>query len=341
METWHGNRAPPIPDGYKGKYNDVKAPRRGNWNPDVPSGASWVYNQSQLTDKNIEFCDNWHYHRIANVAAIDDMVSQLINKLDEHGILDNTYVIYTSDNGFHIGSHRLMPGKRCPYEEDINIPLFIRGPDVAKGVNSTITNSHTDMAPTILQMLGVPTRDDFDGAAIAYTEDSLSSSTKHEMVNVEFWNANGASSVGTTHASYYNNTYKALRFTNGNDSFYYSKWCDGETEFYDMNADYVQMNNRLGPSPKAGVDEYYGRPWKELIARLDAILMVTKSCKQDSCRDPWGVLFPAGQVSDLVVAMRPEYDSFFQNQPKVTFSGCAGGYFPALEGAQEVIAFKS
>ncbi len=48
--------------------------------------------------------------------------------------------------GFHIGQHRLTAGKLCPYEEDINIPLLIRGPDVAKGVTSEIINSHTDMA---------------------------------------------------------------------------------------------------------------------------------------------------------------------------------------------------
>jgi N-acetylglucosamine-6-sulfatase len=101
--------------------------------------------------------------RLGNIAAIDDMVAELIQKLDDHNILDNTYVVYTSDNGtfspikgprskskltphagFHIGNHRLSPGKRCPYEEDINIPLLIRGPNVPKGINSTITNSHTD-----------------------------------------------------------------------------------------------------------------------------------------------------------------------------------------------------
>lgn len=57
----------------------------------------------------------------------------MISKLDGYGLLDNTYIIYTTDNGFHIGNHRLGAGKRCPYEEDINIPLLVRGPDVARG----------------------------------------------------------------------------------------------------------------------------------------------------------------------------------------------------------------
>jgi arylsulfatase len=126
----------------------------------------------------------------------------------------------------------------------------------------------------------------------------------------------------------------------GNESFYYSTWCTGEREFYDMNTDIVQMNNRLGSNSKGGLTEYYGRPWKEVIARLDSLLMVTKSCKQDSCRDPWGVLFPKGQVTDLETAMRPEYDTFFSNQPKVEFTACQNGYIVADEGPQNVLAFR-
>jgi len=47
--------------------------------------------------------------------------------------LDNTYIIYSSDNGYHIGQHRMAPGKKCVFEENINVPLIIRGPKVAKG----------------------------------------------------------------------------------------------------------------------------------------------------------------------------------------------------------------
>lgn len=134
--------------------------------------------------------------------------------------------------GFHIGNHRLLPGKRCPYEEDVSVPLLIRGPDVPQGVNTTITNSHTDMAPTILQMLGVPLRDDFDGAPMAYTQDALSNSIKNEIVQVEFWGG-GIGPLGLNAKTYYNNTYKALRMLSDDYNLYYSTWCTGEHEFYD------------------------------------------------------------------------------------------------------------
>ena len=220
-----------------------------------------------------------------------------------------------------MGNHRLGAGKRCPYEEDINIPLLIRGPDVAQGVTSSIVNSHTDMAPTILKMLGVPLRPEFDGAPIAYTNEELGTVDKHELVNVEFWNS-GSHPVGVVNQKYYNNTYKALRLISDDYSFLYTTWCTGEKEFYDMTTDSGQMYNRLATPPRGTASKYYSRAEDDLFHRLDALLMVTKSCAQDSCRDPWSVLFPDGSVNSLTDAMKPEYDTFFANQPKVSYSAC-------------------
>ena len=144
--------------------------------------------------------------------------------------------------GFHLGNHRLGCGKKSPYEEDINIPMLMRGPDVAQAVTSNIVNSHQDMAPTVLKMLGVPIQDkhQFDGAAIAYTADELGTNDKHELVNVEFWN-----SGKRTWGSDSTNTYKALRLLSDEYSFMYSTWCNGDHEFYDMIKDSQQMSNRL------------------------------------------------------------------------------------------------
>ncbi len=332
QELAHGSKAPPIPDQWKGVFNNRTAPRTENFNPAERSGSSWVYNSPRLDDGQVQLCDTTYYHRLANIAAIDQMVANLVDRLDYHGIKDNTYVIYTSDNGFHIGNHRLLPGKRCPYEEDVNIPFLIRGPDVPQGINSTITNSHTDVAPTILKMLGLPNRDEFDGAAMAYTKDELYSSTKQEIVNVEFWDGDAGAPIGVSAHSYYNNTYKALRMYTNDYNLYYSTWCTGEREFFDMNADEQQMNNLLGSNPKTNSSMlYYGRSTSELIDRLDAILIITKSCKQDACRNPWGVLFPKGQVSSLQDAMDTQYDSFFAQQPKVQFDKCTSGYIASKE----------
>ena len=103
--------------------------------------------------------------------------------------MDNTFIIYSSDNGFHIGQHRLPPGKGCGYEEDVNVPLIVRGPNVPRGHTTDQVTSHTDLAPTILGLIGAQPRDDFDGIAIPLQEDeiSLSHGQRHEHVNLEHW----------------------------------------------------------------------------------------------------------------------------------------------------------
>ena len=337
VEIAGGVHQPPPPASFKGQFTNRKAPRRANWNPDKPSGASWINKLPRLTGAQVNTCDKNHVGRLQNIAGIDAMVGKMIDKLKDHNLLDNTYIIYTSDNGFHIGNHRLLPGKRCPYEEDINIPLLIRGPGVPQGVSNTITNSHTDMAPTILKMLGVPLRKDFDGAPIAYTRDTMAKRSKapSEHVSVEFWDAGGKPDgyKGVKMSKLYkDNSYKALRLISDDKSFFYSVWCNGEREFYDMNDDFAQMNNRLAKNFKGGKKQFFGRPEKQLYNRLNAVLLVTKACKRDACRDPWGALFPKNRVNGLAEAMKEEYDSFFDKQPKIKFKTCRKGFLAGNEG---------
>ena len=114
----------------------------------------------------------------------------LISRLEGSGILDNTFIVYSSDNGFHIGQHRLQPGKSCGYEEDIHIPLIIRGPGVPKGYTTDIVTTHTDLAPTFFELLGIPLRDEFDGRPIPTTEAGIEKArerARHEHANVEYW----------------------------------------------------------------------------------------------------------------------------------------------------------
>lgn len=74
----------------------------------------------------------------------------------------------------------------------------------------------------------------------------------------------------------------------------------------------------------------------QLISRLDALLMVLKSCKAKSCQKPWSTLHPAGEVTSLKDALHPKFDGFYEQQSKVSFSSCAMGYIISEEGPQEV-----
>lgn len=143
---------------------------------------------ARLTDEVIEYNDDFYRARLQALQAVDEMVENLIKRLEHHGVLDNTYIIYSADNGYHISQHRLNPGKECGFEEDINIPLIMRGPGVPIG-ESDIVTAHTDLVPTIMKIAGKGQREDFDGSAIPLDVASLQDPTlsRQEHVNVEFW----------------------------------------------------------------------------------------------------------------------------------------------------------
>ena len=160
------------------------------------------------------------------------MVDNLFAKLEEYDILDNTYIIFSSDNGFHIGQHRLAPGKTCGYEEDVNVPLIIRGPGVPKNVVSEAVSAHTDLTPTFFELAGIPQREEFDGIPIAIPGISGDNvKVKAEHASIEFWSLRAPEQdfLGQV-----NNTYKSVRLIGDNYNLYYSVWCSNEHELYDM-----------------------------------------------------------------------------------------------------------
>ena len=81
-----------------------------------------------LNQTVIDYNDHFYRQRLRALQAVDEMIEGLVNRLESYGILDNTYIFYSSDNGYHVSQHRLHPGKECGFEEDINVPLIVRGP---------------------------------------------------------------------------------------------------------------------------------------------------------------------------------------------------------------------
>lgn len=182
-------------------FADIKVPRTPNFNPEQHDGVGWIKDLPLLNQSVIDYNDHFYRQRLRALQAVDEIVEGVIERLESYGLLDKTYILYSTDNGYHISQHRLNPGKECGFEEDINIPLIIRGPGVPEGKTSDIVTAHTDLAPTFLGIAGGTLRSDFDGSAIPLTEKELEKAvhTRQEHVNVEFWGVGiGEGNFGTS-----------------------------------------------------------------------------------------------------------------------------------------------
>jgi N-acetylglucosamine-6-sulfatase len=118
-----------------------------------PSQPSYVRDQPPLSDAQKREL-TWTYEdKLEALQAVDDLVASLIETLEETGQLEDTYIVFATDNGFMLGEHRLTQ-KGKPYEESIRTPLLIRGPGVPAGETHSQLVSNVDLAPTFAELAG-------------------------------------------------------------------------------------------------------------------------------------------------------------------------------------------
>ena len=196
---------------------------------------NWIRSLPKQKAANVNYNDHFYRQRLRALQAVDEFVDSLIARLTNYGILDNTYIIYTADNGYSISQHRRQPGKECGYEEDINVPLIIRGPEVPQGKVTDVVTSHTDLVPTVFDMIGLTPHRDFDGIKIPLTKEALREAENggKEHVGVEYWGwADSEGKYGR--ARHWNNTYKSLRVIGEGYNLYYAIWCNNVHELHNL-----------------------------------------------------------------------------------------------------------
>jgi arylsulfatase A-like enzyme len=114
-----------------------------------------VRSQPEMSANCIERSDSLYRNRLRSLLGVDDMVNRVADLLESTGELDNTYLIYTSDHGFHLGEFRMPMFKCQPYDTDITVPFFIRGPGIRPGhVITDKIGLNIDVAPTIAALVG-------------------------------------------------------------------------------------------------------------------------------------------------------------------------------------------
>ncbi|MBA4064906.1 MAG: hypothetical protein C0501_14565 [Isosphaera sp.] len=160
---------PPIPaPRHLGTFAGVQAPRPPSFDEaDVSDKPPHLRNLPPLTPAQVAAIDRQYQARLESLQALDEGVASIVEALAARGELENTYVVFTSDNGYFLGQHRILQGKGEVYEESIRVPLVVRGPGVRAGVTVDHLVTNIDFAPTVAELAAAPAGRETDGRSLA------------------------------------------------------------------------------------------------------------------------------------------------------------------------------
>ncbi|GAA0409762.1 hypothetical protein Acor_36120 [Acrocarpospora corrugata] len=241
-------------------FPDAKAPRTPSFDQDDMSAEpAWLRARRPLSRDAIHTIDRQYRDRLRAMLGVDDMVGKLVAELTRTGKLANTYLFLTSDNGFHLGQHRLRPGKTTPFEEDIRVPMIARGPGIPAGRTSDVLGSSIDFAPTFADLAGVRLPEFCEGRSLRPILHGQPTAWR-DAVLVEFVHPDYADSAPPT--------YKVLRTAQHS----YVEYETGETQLYDLAHDPYQLRNIAADADPA------------LLYQLASRLGTLHRCQGASCR---------------------------------------------------------
>ena len=167
--TPHAPHGPATPaPGDENLYTDLPKWRPPSFNPESqPDKPSWLQDTPQLTQNQIDReVDNFRLNQLRCLHSVDIAVRDLLVRLQEMGKLDNTFIVFYSDNGYFWGEHRLLAKNRV-YEEASHGPFALRYPQL---VTTPRTDNHliqvADLAPTMYELAGLSIPDDVDGRSL-------------------------------------------------------------------------------------------------------------------------------------------------------------------------------
>jgi N-acetylglucosamine-6-sulfatase len=133
----------------------------------LPSAAPpWLASRTPLTDKEKKTIDKDFRKRAQAVQSVDKMIGTVQDALDKAGVRGDTDIVFTSDNGYHMGEYRLTPGKQTAFDTDVHVPLVITGPGVEAGATVNQPVENIDLRPTFEALAGAATPRQVDGESL-------------------------------------------------------------------------------------------------------------------------------------------------------------------------------
>jgi N-acetylglucosamine-6-sulfatase len=260
-------------------FPGLKAPRTLSFNEvDVSDKPQKIRKLPRLSASAVEAIDTLYRKRAQSLLAVDEAVAAVIHTLEATGQLDNTYIIFTSDNGFHMGQHRLKPGKYTPYETDVHMPLFVRGPGIAPGSSTSLFTSSVDFAPTLAEMAGVELPFQVDGRSFVPILHGKTPSGWRQVIFLEQYEFAPDTEVPDSvlePADPQDGTVSAYPSHLGvrMPGLKYVEYGTGEREVYDLTRDPDERNNLASRTKPA---------W---LAQMSSLARALGACAGERCRE--------------------------------------------------------
>ena len=212
--------------------------------------------------------------RRAALLAVDEGVGRIVRTLHRAGELDNTYIVFTSDNGYMQGEHRVRSGKMLPYDPSTRVPLLLRGPGIPAGRNSRELTANIDLAATLVDLAGARAGKTIDGRSLMPFARNPGLQTGRAILH----ETGGARYAGAREQDEGTNSrrplkrvmsYRAIR----TPEWLYVRWRNGSRELYDLRRDPEQMRSR-----------HAGRRYRGIRRSLARRLGLLARCAGESCR---------------------------------------------------------
>lgn len=207
--------------------------------------------------------DNWKFQRymrdyMKTLKSLDDNVGVVLDYLEEEGLLDNTLVVYTSDQGFYMGEHGWFD-KRFMYEESLRTPLIFHHPKMTSSELNSALVQNIDFAPTYLDIADVEKPEEMSGSSLVPLLENQVPANWREDIYYHYYDY-PAIHMAHRHDGVRTDRYKLIHFYNGNEENEKDKI--NSTELFDLQEDPNELNNLYG---KEGYEEII----KDLQKRLD------------------------------------------------------------------------
>ncbi|TMK73523.1 MAG: sulfatase [Actinobacteria bacterium] len=240
-------------------FDSEPLPQPPNFNEaDVSDKPAEIQNRPRLSAGAIADIQRRYRCELESLLSVDEGVKKVVKALAATGELANTLIVYTSDNGYFHGAHRIPGNKGHIYEESIRVPLEMRGPGIPEGVSVSDLAINADLAPTIVDVANASPGLVMDGRSLIPVAQQPGIERGRELLIEE------PSGSGLPWPSF-----EAIR----TERYMYAEYSTGEKELYDRKIDPYELQSRHN-------DPAYAAVKAELADRLHQL----QTCAGPTCR---------------------------------------------------------